>query len=87
LVGKPEGKRPLGRPRHRWVDNIKMDLIEMWLSIMDWIGLAQDRYGWRALVNMVMNLQVQWNAGKLLSGCPTCGHLSGTQLHRVSSFS
>jgi hypothetical protein len=51
LVGKPEGKRPLGRPRRRWVDNIKMDG-------MDWIDLAQDRGQWRALVNMVMNLRV-----------------------------
>jgi hypothetical protein len=44
LVGKPEGKRPLGRPRHRWLDNIKMDLLEIGLSVMDWIGLVQDRY-------------------------------------------
>jgi hypothetical protein len=58
LVGKPEGKRPLGRPRCRWIDNIKMDLLEMGLNIVDWIGLAQDRYRWRALVNSVMNLQV-----------------------------
>jgi hypothetical protein len=58
LVGKPEGKRPLGRPRRRWLDNIKMDLLEMGLSVVDWIGLAQDRYRWRALVNSVMNLRV-----------------------------
>jgi hypothetical protein len=44
LVGKPEGKRPLGRPRHRWIDNIKMDLLEIGLSVVEWIGLAQDRY-------------------------------------------
>jgi hypothetical protein len=44
LVGKPEGKRPLGRPRRRWMDNIKMDLLEIGLSIVDWFGLAQDRY-------------------------------------------
>jgi hypothetical protein len=44
LVGKPEGKRPLGRPRCRWIDNIKMDLLEIGLSVVDWIGLAQDRY-------------------------------------------
>jgi hypothetical protein len=43
LVGKPEGKRPLGRPRHRWMDNIKVDLLEIGLSVVDWIGLAQDR--------------------------------------------
>jgi hypothetical protein len=58
LVGKPEGKRPLGRPRRRWIDNIKMDLSEIVVSVVDWIGLAQDRYRWRALVNSVMNLWV-----------------------------
>jgi hypothetical protein len=58
LVGKPEGKRPLGRPRRRWIDNIKMDLLEIGFGVVDWIGLAQDRYKWRALVNSVMNLQV-----------------------------
>jgi hypothetical protein len=58
LVGKPEGKRPLGRPRHRWMDNIKMDLSEIGLSVVDWIGLAQDRYRWRALVSSVMDLRV-----------------------------
>jgi hypothetical protein len=58
LVGKPEGKRPLGRPRHRWIDNIKMDLLEIRVSVVDWIDLAQDRYRWRALVNSVMNLRV-----------------------------
>jgi hypothetical protein len=58
LVGKPEGNRPLGRPRHRWIDNIKMDLLEIGLGVVDWIGLTQDRYRWRALVNAVMNLRV-----------------------------
>jgi hypothetical protein len=58
LVGKPEGKKPLGRPRHRWIDNIKMDLLEIGLGVVNWIGLAQDRYKWRALVNTVMNFQV-----------------------------
>jgi hypothetical protein len=58
LVGKPEGKRPLRRPRHRWIDNIKMDLLEIVVNVEDWIGLAQDRYRWRALVNLVMNLRV-----------------------------
>jgi hypothetical protein len=57
-VGKPEGKRPLGRPRRRWIDNIKMDLSEIGLNVVDWIGLAQDRYRWRALVNSAMNLRV-----------------------------
>jgi len=59
LVGKTEGKRPLGRPRHRWEDNIKMDLQEVGCGVMDWIELAQDRDRWRALVNVVMNLRLQ----------------------------
>jgi hypothetical protein len=58
LVGKPEGKRPLRRPRRSWMNNIKMDLLERGLSVVDWICLAQDRYRWRALVNSVMNLRV-----------------------------
>ena len=58
LVGKPEGKRPLGRPRRRWEDNIKMDLQELGCGGMDWIELAQDRDRGRALVNAVMNLRV-----------------------------
>jgi len=58
LVGKPEGKRPLGRPRHRWVDNIRVDLQEVGCGYMDWIGLAQDRDRWRRLVSAVMNLRV-----------------------------
>jgi hypothetical protein len=58
LVGKPEGKRPLGRPRRRWIDNIKMNLLEIGLNVVDLIGLAQDRYRWRALVNAVMNIRV-----------------------------
>jgi hypothetical protein len=58
LVEGPEGKRPLGRPRRRWVDNIKMDLRETGCDGMDWIELAQDRDQWRALVNTVMNLRV-----------------------------
>jgi hypothetical protein len=57
LVGKTEGKRPLGRPRCRWVDNIKMDLTEIERDDMDWSDLAQDRDQWRAPVNTVMNLQ------------------------------
>jgi hypothetical protein len=58
LVGKLEGKKPLGRPRPRWIDNIKMDLLEIGLNVVDWIGLAQDRYRWRALLNSLMNLRV-----------------------------
>ena len=58
LVGKPEGKRPLGRPRHRWEDNIKMDLQEVGCRGMDWIELVRDGGRWWALVNAVMNLRV-----------------------------
>jgi hypothetical protein len=58
LVGKPEGKRPLGRPRRRWVDNIRMDLGEIGWDGVEWVDLAQDRDQWRALVNTVMNLRV-----------------------------
>ena len=58
LVGKPEGKRPLGRPRRRWENNIKTDLQEVGCTSMDWIELTQDRDRWRALVNAVMNLRV-----------------------------
>jgi hypothetical protein len=58
LVGKPDGKRPLGRPRRRWVDNIRMDLGEVEWGDVDWIGLDKDRNRWRALVNSVLNLWV-----------------------------
>jgi hypothetical protein len=58
LVGKPERKTPVGRPRRRWVDNIRMDLREVGWGDVDWISLAQDRNRWRALVNSVMNLRV-----------------------------
>ena len=58
LVGKPEGKRPLGRPRRRWEDNVKMNLQEVGCGILDWIELAQDTDRWRVLVNAVMNLRV-----------------------------
>jgi hypothetical protein len=58
MVVKPEGRRPLGRPRRRWIDNIKMNPLEIGLSVVDWIGMSQDRYRWRALVNSVMNLRV-----------------------------
>jgi hypothetical protein len=58
LVGKPEVKRPLGRPRCRWVDNIKMNLREIGWDSMDWIDMTQDRDQWRTLVNTVMNLRV-----------------------------
>jgi hypothetical protein len=58
LVGNPEGKRPLGRPTRRWIDNVKMDLREIGWGGMDWIDLAQYRDKWRALVDTVMNLRV-----------------------------
>jgi hypothetical protein len=58
LVGKHEGKRPLGRPRRRWEDNIRMDLLEVGCGCEDWIGLAQDRDRWRALLSAVMNFRV-----------------------------
>jgi len=58
LVGKPDGKRPLGKPRHRWEDNIKMDLQEVGYGGMDWIDVAQDRDRWRAFVNAVMSIRI-----------------------------
>ena len=57
LVGKPEGRKPMGRPRRRWVDNIRMDLREVGCGYIDWIGLAQDRDRWRTFVSAVMNLR------------------------------
>ena len=69
LVGKPEGRRPLGRHRRRWVDNIRIDLQEVRCGYMDWIRLVQDRDGWRALVSAVMNLRVPWNGGNFLTSC------------------
>jgi hypothetical protein len=81
LVGKPEGKRPLGRPRRRWVDNIKMDLIEIRWDGKDWIELARNRDRWRALVNTVMNLWVPQNAGKFLSSCTIRGFSRRARLH------
>jgi hypothetical protein len=67
LVGKPERKIPLGRPRRRWEDNIKMDIQEVGCEGMDWIDLAEDRDRWRTLVNAVMNLRVPKNAGNILT--------------------
>jgi hypothetical protein len=84
LVGKPEGKRPLGRPRRRRVDNIRMDLGEVGWGDVDWIGLAEDRNRWRALVNSVLNLWVPKNAGKLSSDLTSSGLLSSVQPHRVN---
>jgi hypothetical protein len=84
LVGKPEGKRPLGRPRHRWVDNIRMDLGEVGWGDVDWIGMAKDRNRWRALVNSALNHRVPRNAGKLSSGLTSSGLSGSAQLHIVS---
>jgi hypothetical protein len=77
-------ERCLGRSRHRWVDNIKMDLGEIKSGGVDWIGLAQDMDKWRALVNAVINLLVPLNTGKRLCGYTTGGLSRSAQLHRVS---
>ena len=84
LVGKPEGRRPLGRPRRRWLDNIRMDLQEVVCGYMDWIGLAQDRDRWRTLVSAVMNLRVPWNVGNFLTSCKTVSCSGRTLHHGVS---
>jgi hypothetical protein len=81
LVGDPEGKRSLGRPRRRWVDNIKMALREIGWDGINWINLAQNRGQWRALVNAVMNLRVPQNAGKFLSSCTISSFSRRAQLH------
>ena len=85
LVGKPEGKRPLGRPRRRWVDNIRMDLQEVGCGYMDWTGLTQDRERWRTLVSAVMNLRVPWNAGNFLTSCKPVSFSRRTLHHGVSN--
>ena len=84
LVGKPEGRRPLGRPRRRWVDNIRVDLQEVGCGYMGWIGLAQDRDRWRTLVSAVMNLRVPWNAGNFLTSCTPVSFSRRTLHHGVS---
>ena len=71
LVGRPEGKRPLGRPRRRWEDNIKTNLRERGRGFGDRMELAQDRDRWRALVSTVMNFRVPLNAGNFLISCKT----------------
>jgi len=86
LVGKPEGKRPLGRPRRRWVDNIRMDLQEVGCGQVDWIGLAQDRESWRKLVSAVMNLRVPWNAGNFLTSCKPVSCSGRTLHHGISKY-
>ena len=86
LVGKPEWKRPLGRPRHRWVDNIMMDLQEVGCGYMDWIGLAQDRDRWQTLVSVVMNLWLLWNAGNFLTSCKPVSFSRRTLHNGVSNY-
>jgi hypothetical protein len=81
LVGEPEGKRPLGRPRSRWVDNTKVDLREIGWDVMDWIDLVEDRDRWWSLVNTVMNLRVPYNAENFLSGCTVGSFSRRDQLH------
>ena len=85
LVGKPEGRRPLGRPRRRWVDNIRMVLQEVGCGYMDWFGLAQDRDRWRTLVSAVMKLRVPWNAGNFLTSCKLVSFSRRTLCHGVST--
>ena len=85
-VGKPEGKRPMGRPRRRWVDNIRMGLQKVGCGYMDWIGLPQDRDSWQTLVSAVMNLRVQWNAGNFLTSCKPVSFSRRTLHHGVSKI-
>jgi len=84
LVGKPEWRRPLVRPRRRWVDSIRMDLQEVGYVYMDWMGLAQDRDRWRTLVSAVMNIRVPWNAGNFLTSRKPVGFSRRTLHHGVS---
>jgi hypothetical protein len=80
-VGKPEEKRPLGRSKRRWVDNIKMELRERGWDCVDWIELAQDRNQWRAVVNTVVNLPVPKNTDKFLGSCTIDGFSITAHLH------
>jgi len=85
-IGSWWGKRPLGRPRRRWVVNIRMDLQEVVCGNVDWIGLAQDRDRWRTLMSAVMNLRVPWNAGDFLTSCKPFSCSRRTLHHGVSKY-
>ena len=84
LVWKPEGNRPLGKPRRRWVNNIRNDLQAVGCGYMDWIGFAQDRDWWRTLVSAVMNLRVPWNARNFLTSRKPVSFSRRTLYHGVS---
>jgi hypothetical protein len=84
LVGKPEGKRPLGRPRCRWGENLRLDLQEVGCGCVDCIGLVQDTDRWLALVNAVMNLQVPYNVGNFVTSCKPVSFSRRTLLHGVN---
>jgi hypothetical protein len=84
LVGKPEGKNPLGRPRLRWEGNIKMDLQEVGFGVMDWIELGQERERWWTLVITVMNLRVPKITGNFLTSCKPVSFSRRTVLYGVS---
>jgi hypothetical protein len=84
FVGKAEAERPMGRPRHRWEDNIKMDLQEVGCGGMDWNELAQDRYRWRAFVNAVIYLGVPYNVMNFLTSCKPVSFATSTVLYGVS---
>jgi len=86
LVEKPEGTRPLGRPRCRWVDTIRMALQEVGCGYMDWIGLAWDRDSCLTLLSAVMNLRVPLNAGNFLSSYKPASFLRRSLLHGVSKY-
>jgi hypothetical protein len=84
LVGKAEGRRPLGRPRRRWEDNIRIDLRDVGCGCVDWMELSQNKDRWHALVSEVMNLRVPYNAGNCLTSCRTVSFSRRTLLHGVS---
>ena len=84
LVGKPEGRKPLGRTRRRWVDNIRLDLQEVGFGHVDSIGLAQDTDRWQTLVSAVMNIRVPGNAGNFLTSCKPVSCSRRTLHHGVN---